>query len=323
MAADGVTRAVRLSQLEHLLYKNAGGMTSRELCLALGVSQRTVQRDLQALQAMNIPVTQDGNRYGIMQGYVLPPVSFSLYEAAALFLAARLVYRGTDEENPHIGEALRKLAQVLPQPFSFWVEQTRRFLKERPPNPAFIHIFEKVALAWVATRRLRLRYRSLKSEESATWLLDPYLMEVTGVGYSTYVIGRASKDQDWGLRTFKLDRILEAELLAESYTAPQDTELATRLARSWGIIWGDEEVQVRLKFSPQVARRVKESVWHPSQVVQDLAGGGVVLTVRVSSTLEMTPWIRGWGPDVEVLSPASLREEFADYAQRLGEIYGQ
>ncbi|WP_407079695.1 WYL domain-containing protein [Candidatus Hakubella thermalkaliphila] len=50
-----------------------------------------------------------------------------------------------------------------------------------------------------------------------------------------------------------------------------------------------------MKFSPKVTRRVKKSTWHPSQVIEDLPDGGCIFTVRVSSTLEMTPWIRGWG----------------------------
>ncbi len=45
------------------------------------------------------------------------------------------------------------------------------------------------------------------------------------------------------------------------------------------------------------------------------------MTLRVTGTLEMTPWIRGWGPDVEVLEPESLRSEFAEYALGLFDIY--
>ena len=46
-----------------------------------------------------------------------------------------------------------------------------------------------------------------------------------------------------------------------------------------------------------------------------------ILTLRMGSTLEITPWIRGWGPDVEVMEPQGLREEFAEYARRLHLTY--
>jgi predicted DNA-binding transcriptional regulator YafY len=66
---------------------------------------------------------------------------------------------------------------------------------------------------------------------------------------------------------------------------------------------------------------VKESVWHPSQVITDLPGGGCVMTLQVGSPLEVTPWIRSWGPDVEVLEPDSLRNEFKAWAHQLDVIY--
>jgi proteasome accessory factor B len=143
---------------------------------------------------------------------------------------------------------------------------------------------------------------------------------MSGVGYSTYVIGQASREGRIGIITFKLDRIKKAELLEGSFEIPTGLKLGNLLGSSWGVMWG-EETEVKLRFSPKVTRRVKESVWHPSQVVEDLPDGGCLLTVRVGSTLEMTPWIRGWGPDVEVLAPQSLREEFRGWARQLQEIY--
>jgi len=43
--------------------------------------------------------------------------------------------------------------------------------------------------------------------------------------------------------------------------------------------------------------------------------------LRISNPLEVTPWIRGWGPDVEVLEPESLRNEFKAWAGQLFKIY--
>ena len=80
---------------------------------------------------------------------------------------------------------------------------------------------------------------------------------------------------------------------------------------------------VTMKFSPRVTRRVKESVWHPSQSIEDTPEGGCILRVRVNSTIEITPWIRSWGPDVEVLEPKGLREEFKGYSLALAHIYGE
>jgi len=286
-----------------------------------GVCVRTIQRDLLSLQSdLGVPITQEGDRYGILDSYILPPVSFSLYEAMSLFLASRLVLRQVDESNPHIQTALSKLSSVLPPQTAERLKESIQAVTQKRPNPAYIHIFEQVAIAWSTQRPLTIQYQSLQSHEVREWYLEPYFVDMSGVGYSTYVIGQASREGRSGIITFKLDRIKKAELLEGSFEIPTGLKLEDLLGSSWGVMWG-EETEVKLRFSPKVTRRVQESVWHPSQVVEDLPDGGCLFTARVGSTLEMTPWIRGWGPDVEVLAPKTLREEFRGWAIQLQEIY--
>jgi proteasome accessory factor B len=57
-----------------------------------------------------------------------------------------------------------------------------------------------------------------------------------------------------------------------------------------------------------VAHRVRESVWHRSQRLVELPGGGVELTVQVAGIIEIRPWILSWGDGVEVLAPDALRD---------------
>jgi len=318
---ESLARSTRLTQIQYFLHKNARGLTTRELANLCGVCVRTIERDLLTLQSdLRVPITQDGDRYGIMDSYILPPVSFSLYEAMAIFLASRLVFRQTDENNPHIQTALARLSSVLPPGLAERLKDSVKAIEKKRSHPEYIHIFEQVAIAWSTQRRMKIHYQSLQSNEAKEWLLAPYFVEMTGVGYSIYVIGRASREGRRGIVTFKLDRIRKAELLEESFEIPEGLSLEKLLGSSWGVIWG-EETEVKLKFSPKVARRVKESVWHPSQKVEELHGGGCLLTVKVGSILEMTPWIRGWGPDVEVLAPQRLRDEFREFANQLYEMY--
>jgi proteasome accessory factor B len=320
-SATAVSRSIRLTRIQHLLYANPGGLTSRELAKLCGVSIRTIQRDLLSLEAeLKIPLAQQSDRYSILEGYILPPVSFSLFEAVAVFLASRLSLRQTDENNPHVQLALDKVAKTLPSPLAEQVKKSIGAITGKVSNPAFVHIFEQVSIAWTAQRQMRILYRSLHSDEAKEWLLEPYFVDMTGVGYSTYVIGHAARQGKEGIITFKLDRMESAEVLDRNFEVPHDLDLAKLLGGSWGIFWGDE-VDIRLKFSPNVARRVKEATWHPSQVIEDLPDGGCLFKVRVSSTLEITPWIRAWGPDVEVLEPLSLRYDFKEWARELNEIY--
>jgi len=316
---DRQGRSARLARIQHLLYLHPKGLTSAELARLCGVCQRTAQRDLRTLEVeLAIPLTQDGRQYGILAGYRLAPVGFTLFEAAALFLVARLVLHQTDEFNPHMLEAITKIAAVLPPSISSRFPSSIRGLATKPVHEGYAEIFEKVALAWSSNRKLRIRYHSYRSGDIKEWILSPYLVETSGTAYSNYVIGNAEHEDVSGIRTFKLNRITEAELLQDTFV--ENIEVDQRLHSAWGVVWGDE-VEIKLRFSATVTRRVKESVWHPSQVIVDLPDGGCLLTVRVGSTVEITPWIRGWGPDVEVLEPDSLRDEFRHMAQWFAELY--
>jgi proteasome accessory factor B len=147
----------------------------------------------------------------------------------------------------------------------------------------------------------------------------PYFIEPSGIGYACYVIGL----DDWSgeMRTFKLERLERAQMLEQSYVIPQDFDPNEYLQASWGIMHGEGRVQVVLEFSPAVASRVKESVWHPSQEIDDLKNGGCLFTVQISEPKEMHPWIRSWGAEVEVISPPSLRQIIAEEATRTAAIY--
>jgi predicted DNA-binding transcriptional regulator YafY len=320
--STSIPRSIRLARLQHLLHKHPQGLTSHELAQLSGVCVRTIQRDLLDLQSdLSVPITQNGNRYGILGSYTLPPVFFSLYEAMAIFLVSRLALRQTDENNPHIQQALIKVSDVLPSPVAERMKAGIETIAGKQVNPDFIKIFESVAIAWITQRQLKIEYLSLGSDEVKEWVLDPYFIEMTGIGYSMYVIGQAVRTGKEGIITFKLDRTKSAEVLDTSFEIPPGLDFGKLLSSSWGIMWG-EDTGLKLRFSSRVTRRVKECVWHPSQVIEDLPDGGCLMTLRVGSVLEVTPWIRSWGPDVEVLEPWELRKEFSKYAQRLAQIYG-
>ena len=57
--------------------------------------------------------------------------------------------------------------------------------------------------------------------------------------------------------------------------------------------------------------------------MEDNPDGTCTLTLRVNHTLEMVPWIRGWGPDCEVLKPDELRQQIAEDMRKAVEVYGK
>jgi CRISPR-associated endonuclease/helicase Cas3 len=66
---------------------------------------------------------------------------------------------------------------------------------------------------------------------------------------------------------------------------------------------------------------VRETRWHPSQRIEELADGYLLWRAQIAEPREMLPWIRGWGADCEVVEPAELRERVAEEYRRAAEVY--
>jgi len=320
-----MSKAARLQKMVHLLYRNPRGLTTQELARLCQVTVRTVQRDLKDLEAAGIPIWGDEKEglHGIIKGYYLPPIHFNLEEASALYLAARLLARYSDEHNPIVVQALAKLAGIMPEAIAAHIHHTIRSLAYRPEGRAFGRVLEVIALGWATGRKVRICHQAAGSENVHEYLFSPYFLEPSGVGYATYAIGHSTWFEK--VHTFKLERICEAQLTDETFEIPQDFDGAELLRNAWGVMFGPpgEETEVVLRFSPTVTRRVKESVWHPSQKLEPSDDGGCILRVWVAHPLEMKPFIRGWGPDCRVLSPEWLRTEIAEEMRQAVAIYDQ
>ena len=314
-----LNRAERLRAIERMLFLSHSGLRVPEIAEKCDVNRRTIYRDMDLLSASGVPIWQDEGRFGIEREHYLTTVRLNFNEAVALYMAARLLARHSDEHNPHVVTALDKLATSLPEPISSHIAHTAAYVRERPINDRYIQVLEAITIAWSLQRQVRLWYRSPRSGQVRQRDFSPYFIEPSGIGYACYVIGL----DDWSgeMRTFKLERLERAQMLDQSYTIPEDFDPNKYLQASWGIMHSEGQVEVVLQFSPEVASRVKESVWHPSQEIDDLKNGGCLFTVQISEPKEMHPWIRSWGAEVEVISPPSLRQIIAEEATRTAAIY--
>jgi predicted DNA-binding transcriptional regulator YafY len=330
MSEEAMRKAWRLIKIERLLFRHPQGYRSSELARIFHVDQRTINRDLQDLQStpFYLPLVQEPApdwRWHLMDGarFTLPPLRLTLEQGASLYLAARLLQRAIDEHNPVIERAIEALAEVLPSEIG---GQVQRLITRGDglahDDRGFLEVFKTITLGWATGRVVHIWHRSAGSENVHDYDLHPYLIEASAVGYATYVIGWASWFDE--IHTFKLERIQKAELMESTFSVPQDFDPVNLLRTAWGIAYaasGEALERVRLRFSPDVTRRVKESVWHTSQQIEDLPEGGCILTVEVGHAWEMVPWIRGWGPDCEVLAPQELRKQVAAEMRRAAEMY--
>lgn len=309
-------RGARILKIQTLLQGNPRGLTPGEIARRTGVTSRTTYRDIRALEAMNVPVYEDDGRIAIDPNYFIAPVKFTLREAMALLMGVRLMHRHTDEADPDVADAFTKLAAVLPAPVAEYVHATVRQMADRPPNPTYSRVLQTIVLSWAGRRVVRIWYPTADHGVRPR-VIEPYFLEPSLIGHSSYVVARDRELRE--MRTFKLERITRAEAMTQIYQIPKEFDISRYLARAWGIFHSGEPVEVRLRFYPPAAARVKESIWHPSQQLSDGAGGSVEMRVTVAGTVEITPWILGWGDAVEVIAPADLREKIAAVGAKMAE----
>ena len=314
-----VRRSVRLNQIKDHLRSRRAGMTPRELARVTGVSIRSIQRDLIVLQYEDgMLLSENHGRYALAHEERLSPLDLTLQEARAILIATRLFLRYSDESEPNATNALRKLANIMPPAVREQVRAAADSLSNRPFDPEFSRNLSTVTDGWARRRVLRLSYKSAGKLRPKEVIVEPYFLEPSAAGFATYLIGYSRTHEQ--MRTFKIERIVSAEMLPLAFELPADLDVDTLLSSAWGIIWGEGAV-VKLRFAADVAWRVKESRWHPSQTLDDLDDGAVLMTISVASMMELGRWVRGWGDKVEVLAPQELREELRDEAVRLARNY--
>jgi predicted DNA-binding transcriptional regulator YafY len=318
-------RLARLLAVASILYSRGStdaGVPVTEIARLTGMTPRTVYRDIRALEdELGVPVFQAGRgRYGIEHKFFLPPLRLSVPEAIILFLASRLIARWSDQYDAAVVSAFTKLADLLPQPIARHVGATMLAIGEHDPNEPFIRSFSTVARGWAEGRVVEMIYDPGTGQQKRT-RVQTYFLEPDAALRSVYLIGH---DEPAGaMRTYKVERIRSATLTRDRYEIPANFDPDQWLAHSWGI-WSSDTTptfRVRLRFDPSVAHRVREAVWHRSQELTELPGGGVELAVTVAGIVEIRPWILSWGEGVEVLEPPELRQAVADAVRTAAERY--
>jgi predicted DNA-binding transcriptional regulator YafY len=111
-----MSRAERLLELMQALRRRRAPVAGAALAEELGVSLRTLYRDIAALQAQGAAIEGEaGLGYVLQPGFTLPPLMFTLDEVEALALGARWVEGRNDEGLARAArDALAKIAAVLP-----------------------------------------------------------------------------------------------------------------------------------------------------------------------------------------------------------------
>ena len=208
-----MSRAERLLDLLQILRRHRAPVTGPALAEELGVSIRTLYRDIATLQAQGADIRgEPGLGYVLLPGFTLPPLMFSADEIEALVLGSRWVgVRGDVRLGAAARNAVAKIRAVLPGDLRDSVDAATLTVPMIASEPAVVDV-AAIRMAIRGERKLRIAYRNNDGEES-TRTIWPLL-----IGFFDRVLvvpAWCELRQDY--RAFRVDRIRSLTVLDERY----------------------------------------------------------------------------------------------------------
>lgn len=326
-----ISRLYRLIELLTLL-RSGRRYNADELARELGVSRRTVFRDLNILSAAGIPYYYDPERrtYSLESSFFLPTLNLTLDESISILIALREIIGKLP--LPLADKAIRaaiKIESSLPSIIQRYCEPLLEKIGVRLSPVEEDRLLDKrfsvLREAISGQYKVSMVYESLFDAGNKNpygkvieTILSPY--RLVFIQRAWYVIGYSSFHK--GVRTFKLSRIRDLELLDEKYVN-WGFSLESYMGDAWVMIPEGRKYKVELIFSPRVARNVAEINWHKSQECYFLSDGSLRFTVEVDGIGEIFWWIMGYADEVKVVKPKKLAQMVCKAAERILKLYGR
>jgi predicted DNA-binding transcriptional regulator YafY len=286
-----------------------------ELAEQLGVTVRTVRRDVDRLRQLGYPVDAErgtaGYRLGV--GADLPPLLLDDDEAVAMVIGLRTAaassVSGIEETSLR---ALTKLEQVLPSRLRHRVKSLQRAARRAGGSgpPVDADVLLQITDACVRCERLQFDYLSHRGEHSVR-MVEPHA--VVNWERHWYLVAWDTRRDDW--RTFRMDRIRPKDVPGPRF-APRDLpdgDVTDYLSRTLSTGPWELTATVTLHVS---AAEASERIWPGMGAVEPVDDSSCLLHVGAPSAADLAWIITATGIDFTVTDPPELVEEIRSLGAR-------
>ena len=315
-----------------LLLHARGKMTAKRLAGILGVSTRTIYRDIDILSLAHVPVSMD---YGPGGGYYLPddyhfePAIFTREEAVSLVLSADMAGNySLFADDDGLQRALLKLEAALPEEYRVDVKAAReRILFDTSAwydNSTSSAVYlEEIRLAILGSCQLQILYPHSCTPGLEWRRVDPYGLVYKGLSRRHvrtgiwYFVAFCHECQSY--HTYRVSSIEDLKVCEEKMTRRPDFDLPT--------YWQEARRHIEEQMQPLVLKlRVLPSALSGLRgdytVLSEEQDGSVIVHVNMESLEEAVSYVLALGSDAWVLSPKQVREKIAATAQAIAAMYG-
>ena len=291
-----------LDLLDHLNSEHA--YNARQLADKVGVSRRTLFRDLRALEKLGFGVRYDERA----QRYVVDgdPTSISSED------------NRTDELKTlmDLGHRL----EGAPDGGRTRVSELPRMIEMQPGgvvDEGQAVVYERILEGFCDRRKLRLM-RSLRDGGSQVATAVPYRLMFQDVAWQL-----VAELEDGSVEVIPVREIMRADVTSDSFRMPPAAEVDEKVSHALTADRPSDSIEgVVVRFSADVAREIAERQWFPSQELEWLDDGQLELRTAEGDSNRIVPWVLSFGGDAAVMKPDTLRSTVATQVNRMVEQYG-
>lgn len=273
--------------------------TAPELAAEFEVSTRTIYRDVDALSSAGIPIYAEPGRNGgiyLLQDFILDRAIISENEKQEILTALQSAFAAGYTGGKEILTKLSALFNV----------NTRNWLEvdfSRWGNNAYDNTkFEILKTAVIQCREIRIFYVNTNGEKSKR-ILQP--LKISYKSKAWYLKAFCAEKQDF--RIFKLNRILELELLENTFEPRPYPESKNHLQQ--------EYPQIVLLFSKEMEYRVLDEFNQTEIEYQE--NGDLIVRTEMPVDSWLTGYLLSFGAQVEIIEPKYLKSVLAAQAQEI------
>ncbi|MEZ8147636.1 helix-turn-helix transcriptional regulator [Enterovibrio norvegicus] len=226
-----MSKSERLFELLTLLRSKRYAVTAMTMAEELGVSERTIYRDVQSLQLSGVPIEGEaGVGYRLGKGSHLPPLIFTEEEMLAMELGMRMVRAWSDRQLAAASHsASRKIHSILP-------DHLRAQIGAFPIEVPTFHVGSENADRNELLREATAQFNKIQIHyETGEGIVSDRVVQPLGQVYWGKVwtlVAWCELRNDY--RSFRIDRILRVDSLADTFTTHNEKSFQHYLAASYG-----------------------------------------------------------------------------------------
>ena len=300
------------------LLQSRPSITGPELAERLEMDVRTVRRYITHLQDVGIPVEANIGRHGgyrLRPGFKLPPLMFTEEEATAIMLGLL----GTSwlvigQSSVAVEGALAKVSRVLPRQARERLQAMSSHLfffsphqEARPDVSLLITLSEAIG----QQQRVAIDYRSYRDQLTHR-KVEPYGM--VGWDGRLYLVGYCCLRQDH--RTFRLDRIQQVEMLAESFVRPENFDCRAYVMEQYS----REAARWQIEVEFQAALYSVQQKIPTSYGSLTATAAGVLFQSQYEDLDDMARYLMALNLPFVIHHPPELREALLRLAEQMERI---